>query len=85
MAREHKPVNHDPYTMEDLLQQREQAQRILDHANNGGWPREIEMAKADLVMIEADIEVKTNEMADDVEALLDQTDERPYDWKEDGE
>lgn len=79
------PVNRHPYSMEDLLTQREQAQRILQFAENGGWPAEIKRAKDDLAAIDADIEVKAKEMADDVEAVLDQPDERPYDWEADGE
>lgn len=57
------------YSMDELLTQRESALAF----------------GVDVTSIEIEIALRADEMADEVEAVLAQPDERPFDWEVDGD
>lgn len=73
------------FTMDELLTQREHAGQALYRAKVSGELRSIKQAEDQLEAVEIEIAIKANEMADEVDAVLDQPDERPYDWEVDGD
>lgn len=73
------------YSMDELLTQREHAGQALYRAKVGGVRAEIEHWEKQLAAVEVEIGIKADEMADDVQEVLDQPDERPYDWEVDGD